>query len=151
MPTPEQSVGHLVRLLRQGRDWSQQELAQKMRAYGYEWSQATVTRLEAASRPIRVNELADLALLFGVPVSHFLDPRVPGWNDLEEPAVLEREIADATEERARVQAEWETATQLQATLASTLASLDGRLALLERWHSRSKAPRAGDLGEPAQP
>ena len=40
-----------------------------MQAYGYQWSQATVTRLESASRPIRVNELADLARLFGVPVN----------------------------------------------------------------------------------
>ena len=51
VPTPEQIVGHQVRLLRQGRGWSQQEVAEKMRAYGYKWSQATVTRLESAYPP----------------------------------------------------------------------------------------------------
>ena len=92
MPTPEQLVGRQVRLLRQGRGWSQQEVAEKMRAYGYQWSQATVTRLESASRPIRVNELADLAMLFSVPATQFLDSRVLelAWDDLD---ALEHEVA----------------------------------------------------------
>ena len=91
LPTPEQLVGRQVRLLRQGRGWSQQEVAEKMQAYGYQWSQATVTRLESASRPIRINELADLARLFGVPPTQFLDSRARdfAWDDLD---ALEREI-----------------------------------------------------------
>ena len=100
LPTPEQLVGRQVRLLRQGRGWSQQEVAEKMRAYGYKWSQATVTRLESATRPIRLNELADLAILFSVPVN-----AVPGlqiqelaWDDLE---ALEHEIDALTAERRR--------------------------------------------------
>ena len=98
LPTPEQLVGRQVRLLRQGRGWSQQEVAEKMRAYGYQWSQATVTRLESASRPIRVNELADLAMLFSVPATQFLDSKIQelAWDDLD---ALEHEIEKLTAER----------------------------------------------------
>ena len=104
MPTPEQLVARQVRLLRQGRGWSQQEVAEKMRAYGYQWSQATVTRLESASRPIRLNELADLAILFSVPVTQFLESRDLEfkWDDLE---ALESEIASLTKERDVLKAE----------------------------------------------
>jgi transcriptional regulator with XRE-family HTH domain len=87
MPTPEQLAARQLRLLRQGRRWSQLEVAEKMRAYGYRWSQATVTRLESASRPIRLNELADLATLYGVRVAQFLESGTP--DDIE---TLEAEI-----------------------------------------------------------
>jgi transcriptional regulator with XRE-family HTH domain len=131
MPTPEQLVGHQVRLLRQGRGWSQQEVAQKMRAYGYQWSQATVTRLESASRPIRVNELADLAILFDVPVAQFLDSGVSRG------IALERLVADLTERRDAIQVELEresvlarAAAQSEAVLAAEVARLNANLAVL---------------------
>src|SRR5689334_14637275 len=89
-PTPEQLVGRQVRLLRQARGWSQQDVAERMRPYGHQWSQATVTRLEAATRPIRLNEVADLAALFGIPVAQFLESPDFEWEDLE---ALELEIA----------------------------------------------------------
>ena len=144
VPTYEQFVGRMVRLLREGRDWSQQELALRMQPYGYQWSQATVTRLESASRPIRVNELADLAALFEIPVSTFLDPAVQNRDDLDGLGDLERELADATEKRALLQAQLEHATQVQAELASALASTEGRIAILERWISRKAAARCGE-------
>ncbi len=142
VPTPEQLVGRQVRLLRQGRGWSQQEVAEKMRAFGYKWSQATVTRLEAATRPIRVNELADLAMLFSVPVTQFLDPRVQGvtWDDLD---ALEGEITELAAQRAHFEAELkshsamaDTAAQARQATAAELARIDGRLAVLAQWVPR---------------
>lgn len=139
VPTPEQLVGRQVRLLRQGRGWSQQDVADRMRAYGYKWSQATVTRLESAGRPIRVNELADLAMLFGVPATQFLDSRVQdfAWDDLE---ALEREIDELTAKRRAVrehldhqEALAEEAAAGRAAVAAHLARIDGRLGVLMQW------------------
>lgn len=139
MPTPEQLVARQVRLLRQERGWSQQEIAEKMRSYGYQWSQATVTRLESASRPIRLNELADLAALFGIPVTQFLESSGPNfeWDDLE---ALEREIVSVTEERDAVLAKLKearyqamVATEYEGATAASLARLNGRLEALMRW------------------
>jgi transcriptional regulator with XRE-family HTH domain len=142
MPTPEQILARQVRLLRQGRGWSQQEFAEKMRAFGYKWSQATVTRLEAATRPIRVNELADLAIVFGVPVTQFLDSAVQGFaqDDLD---ALEREIEELAAQRAHTEADLkrhsamaESAMQAQAAARADLAHIDGRLAVLAQWVPR---------------
>jgi transcriptional regulator with XRE-family HTH domain len=139
LPTPEQLVGRQVRLLRQGRGWSQQEVAEKMQAYGYQWSQATVTRLESASRPIRVNELADLARLFGVPATQFLDSRARNfaWDDLD---ALEREIEELTAERREIrehldrqEALAEEAARGRASVAGHLARVDSRLEVLMQW------------------
>ncbi len=37
-----------------------------MKAYGYDWHQVMIGRIEAAQRPLRLNEAVDLAALFGV-------------------------------------------------------------------------------------
>ena len=162
MPTPEQLVARQVRLLRQGRGWSQQEVAEKMRAYGYQWSQATVTRLESASRPIRLNELADLAILFSVPVAQFLESRDLDfqWDDLE---ALESEIASLTKERDALKTELDekrylamVAAEREGAAAAALARVNGRLGALLRWHPQAAEAHMAQLmaamnSEPAQP
>jgi transcriptional regulator with XRE-family HTH domain len=139
LPTPEQVAGRRLRLLRQLRDWSQQDLVEKMRPYGYEWSQATVTRLEAATRPIRLNELADLAALYGVPVAQFLESLGPesAGDDLE---ALKREIEKLTAERLEIQehldrqeALAEEAAAGRDAVAAHLAHVDRRLGVLMQW------------------
>jgi len=149
MPTPEQLVGRQLRLLRQARGWSQQEVAEKMRPFGYEWSQATVTRLESATRPIRLNELADLALLYGVPIEQFLEPEVQdfAWDDLD---ALDREIKRLTAERDGMQAHMEKAESAERAFARTraeaviyLSRINSRLEALKRW----RPERAAESGE----
>lgn len=153
-PTPEQFVGRQVRLLRQGRGWSQQDVAEKMRAYGYKWSQATVTRLEAASRPIRLNELADLAALFDIPVTKFMEGwsllRTFGWDD---PEALQNEIASLDAERADFKRRLDAAhvvetnaTYAAAELAAEMARIEWQREVLTRWHSQA-AQAAQDQAE----
>ena len=110
-----------------------------MRAFGYEWSQATVTRLESATRPIRVNELADLARLFGVSATQFLDSRARdfAWDDLD---ALEREIGELTAERGEIQKHLDRQEALvdvaeaeRAVVAAHLAHVDSRLGILMQW------------------
>jgi transcriptional regulator with XRE-family HTH domain len=141
VPTPEQLIGRLLRQLRQGRGWSQQEVAERMRAYGYQWSQATVTRLESASRPIRVNELTDLARLFEIHVTQFMNPEESVvWDDLDG---LEREIEELSakqvvmrEHLANQIALAEEAARGRAAVAAHLAQVDRRLELLRQWLPR---------------
>jgi len=129
-----------------------------MQAYGYQWSQATVTRLESASRPIRVNELADLARLFGVPATQFLDSRARdfAWDDLD---ALEREIEELTAERREIrehldrqEALAEEAARGRASVAGHLARVDSRLEVLMQWVPQfveiaQGVPRKGDRRE----
>ena len=111
-----------------------------MRAYGYRWSQATVTRLESASRPIRLNELADLAALYGVPVAQLLESGAP--DDIE---ALESEIDRLIAERAGLLERMAEAAAAAALLADTkaeaaahLTRIDGRLQALMRWRPRAE-------------
>lgn len=121
-----------------------------MQAYGYQWSQATVTRLESATRPIRVNELADLALLFDVSVTQFLAPDI-AKSERDDLDALEREIADLARRRAVVEKDAESEAVLAAAAAAAhareladLARIDGRLAVLKQWH-----PRFAEIAEAA--
>jgi transcriptional regulator with XRE-family HTH domain len=152
VPTPEQFIGRQVRMLRQIREWSQHDVAEKMRAYGYQWSQATVTRLEAATRPIRLNELADLAALFGVPVTHFLEFWTPeyGMDDLD---ALRKEIAALEAEREVMETQlhmartaMDSASMHLNMVAAEKARTEGRLRALKLWLPRlTQSP-----GEPAE-
>jgi transcriptional regulator with XRE-family HTH domain len=63
-----------VRDLRSLRRFSQDDLAERMRAVGHEWSRATVSTVERGQRNVTVDELATLALVLGVTFGDLLDP-----------------------------------------------------------------------------
>src|SRR5260370_9577239 len=73
-PDAEKLAGQHLRMLRQGRGRSQREVAERMKPYAYHWQQATAQRIQAAPRPLRLNEMAALATLFGVRLGHLLAP-----------------------------------------------------------------------------
>ena len=118
-----------------------------MRAYGYDWSQAIVTRLEAATRPIRLNELADLALLFEVPAKELL-----GFDAPEDFDAAEREIGELLTMHTRLreqlsyahsvvlglQGKLAGAQQEEAETAAALLRIDARIEVLAGWHPRYK-------------
>lgn len=49
-----------------------------MQALSYNWLQTTVAKKEAAERPLRVNEVTDLAAVLGVDVPYLLGPPPTG-------------------------------------------------------------------------
>lgn len=54
---------------------SQDDVAERMRALGHEWSRQTVSDVERNVRNVTVDELLGLALVLGTPISELLDPR----------------------------------------------------------------------------
>jgi transcriptional regulator with XRE-family HTH domain len=56
------------------RDWTQEQLADRMNALGYEWSAGVVGFLERGDRTLTVDELFALALTLGVDLPSLLDP-----------------------------------------------------------------------------
>lgn len=70
--SPEDVAGRELRRLRIARGWSQEDVARRMSAYGYDWHQTMVAKTEAAQRPLRLNEAVDLCRLFGVPADALL-------------------------------------------------------------------------------
>ena len=74
-PAPEVIAGRNLRLLRQAHGWSQREVAEKMHGHGYPtWQQSTIGKLESGERPLRVNELAALGAVFGLPAAQLILP-----------------------------------------------------------------------------
>lgn len=60
----EKCLATAVRSLRQERGWTQEQLAARLAVYGFVMHQTTIAKLEAAERPIRLNEAAALAAIF---------------------------------------------------------------------------------------
>lgn len=79
-----------IREARQARHMSQEALADAMKGRGFPWYQVTVARTEASRRPLRVDELAAVASVLGIPVADLL----PGAGDPADRAALERVLRE---------------------------------------------------------
>ena len=63
--TAEREFARNLRAARQNAVMSQLDLARHMSARGWPWRQTTVSKVEAASRPIRLGEALSLCEIFG--------------------------------------------------------------------------------------
>ncbi len=63
----EKSFGDNVRHWRRERNWSQEDLADKLRSEGFDLHQTSVAKIERGTRPLRVAEAAAIATIFRVP------------------------------------------------------------------------------------
>lgn len=71
----ETSFGNKVRQWRQARNWSQEDLADRLREQGFDMHQTTVAKIERGNRPLRVAEAAAIATIFRVPpLAVFMGP-----------------------------------------------------------------------------
>jgi transcriptional regulator with XRE-family HTH domain len=135
---PEERAGKALRQLRLARGWSQEEVAMRMRAYGYDFHQTAIAKVEAAQRPLRVRELADFAALYGVQVQDLVygPARSPAETREEAGEVnrqLERARAAGAAAAANLQAARDAvyaAESAYQAAAAEIAKLEGRLAAL---------------------
>ena len=68
---PASAAGERVHELRTLAERSQSWLARAMKDRGHPWHQPTVHRVEAGERTVSIDEAADLAGIFAVPVGSF--------------------------------------------------------------------------------
>jgi transcriptional regulator with XRE-family HTH domain len=167
---PEEQAGKALRKLRLARNWSQQEVATRMTAYGYDFHQTTIAKIEAAQRPLRLRELADFAALYGVEVQELVHAPTRALPEVDQEiediaaqlgqaqaaAVMSAQNVEATHAAAR-----DAETAHQAALAN-LAVLTRRLDALvtdreklRRWNpsgdSTHEKPDDGDRRDALRP
>jgi transcriptional regulator with XRE-family HTH domain len=75
--TVAETVAGNIRAYRQLRGLEQAALAQRMRAIGIPWRQATVSEVERNRRDVTVTELLGLAITLSATVEQFVDTRGP--------------------------------------------------------------------------
>jgi transcriptional regulator with XRE-family HTH domain len=143
--------------LRLARKWSQEEVAVRMTAYGYDFHQTMIAKIEAAQRPLRVRELADFAALYGVEVQDLVHPPT---GSLEE---VEQEIAEVTlrchllqgravEARQQLEAAREAMQHAEVAYQGStgeIAVLDSRLAALQAQRDKLISWGSGERSSPA--
>jgi hypothetical protein len=107
--------------------------------HAVDFHQTTVAKIEAAQRPIRVRELADLAALYGVEVHELIYPPAGSLQEAgKEIAALRGQLREVT---ARAEAASVAVAKAEADLAAAqekyrarsgqAAMLSGRLSYLE--------------------
>lgn len=83
--------------LRQARiehGWSQQKVADLLAAEGISWHQTQVTKTETGARPIRLNEAAALAEIFGSSLDEMIDGPARRLTLERRVALLEERVAE---------------------------------------------------------
>jgi transcriptional regulator with XRE-family HTH domain len=138
-PDPEVQAGRALRRLRAARGWSQEEVARQMKAYGYDFHQTMIAKIEAAQRPIRVRELADFAALYGVEAHELIYPPAGSLNEADKEISLLRDQLQAATERAeaaadalrKAEADLRAAQEEHRARSGQVAMLAGRLSYLE--------------------
>ena len=71
----ERSFASQLRRLRTDGGWSQDQFAERLRAFGLAHvTQSTISRIENAQRPVRLAEAQAIASILGVPLSAMTDP-----------------------------------------------------------------------------
>jgi transcriptional regulator with XRE-family HTH domain len=132
-PDAEKRAGIQVHNLRVAHGWSQREVAERMKPFGYNWQQATVARIESATRPLRLNELLDLAALFHVSLTDLLVPPM-GRDSLEqvrqEKKALELALEQAEERAKQAAVDAAEHAQAHALVMAEVESIRSRLQLL---------------------
>jgi transcriptional regulator with XRE-family HTH domain len=161
-PDPEVETGRALRRLRLARGWSQAEVAARMEAYGYDFHQTMIAKIEAAQRPLRVRELADFAALYGVEVQDLVYPPTTSLSETDqEIAKVEARLGNVRGQAVAAQKQLEAATgAMQAAQvayqasATEVAVLEGRLASLRAarekltsWESGRGPSRAEGSGK----
>lgn len=146
---PELEAGRALRRLRLARDWSQEEVASRMRTYGYDFHQTTIAKIEAAARPLRVRELVDFAALFGVEVQQLIFPPSDSLEEIEQEMAEVRVAYQVARERAAVAEENLSRAEAALTLAqrerevyrAEISALVHRMGFLNKQRGRFARPR----------
>ncbi|GAC1398569.1 MAG: hypothetical protein NVSMB60_09870 [Mycobacterium sp.] len=110
--TWEKRFGEVVRGWRLARNWSQEEVAEKLRHEGFEMHQTTVAKIERGARPLRVAEASAIGAVFDMPVMAVFELSLPDdapwWSSDSQPTPVREkqellERARDLAERARKQ------------------------------------------------
>jgi transcriptional regulator with XRE-family HTH domain len=120
---PERQIGRRVRDLRTQLGWSQQKLADQMKALGgryANWRQGSIDKTERGLRPLRVNEVVDLASVLGVPAEFLFGPLLAGLDA----AAIDAQIAETEELLKAAESHFNEVHVHRQELASHLAAAE---------------------------
>jgi transcriptional regulator with XRE-family HTH domain len=73
----EKRFGEVVRGWRLDRNWSQEDVAEKLRHEGFEMHQTTIAKIERGTRPLRVAEATAIATVFEMPIMAVFELALP--------------------------------------------------------------------------
>ena len=72
--SPSKALADRLLALRNAHGWTQTELAERMRSFGWSWDRTTVAKLESGSRQLSLDEFIALAWVLGVPPGALVTP-----------------------------------------------------------------------------
>ncbi len=98
--TAEQAFGERIKDARIAKGWSQAGLAKRMSSRYHGWTQSTVAKTEAATRPVRLDEAAALADVLALPLLGLVTAE-KGSERLQAEAELQRLLLERAALRAR--------------------------------------------------
>jgi transcriptional regulator with XRE-family HTH domain len=124
----EKRFGEVVREWRLNRDWTQEDVAERLRHQGFEMHQTTVAKIERGVRPLRVAEAAALAEVFDMPVMAVFEIALPQ----DHADALDNRRIELEQARKRVDDSRETLFSVAQRHAYLLAEVEKLLLRMNR-------------------
>lgn len=130
----EKRFGEVVRRWRLDREWSQEEVSERLRDQGFEMHQTTVAKIERGARPLRVAEAAALADVFEMPVM-----AVFGLAEVEDPrALVDARRTELEQARKRVDDSRATLHSVAQRHAHLLAEVEKLILQMNQHHTNGE-------------
>ena len=137
--TPEQQAGTKIKTRRVELGMSQEHVSDEMRRLGHPWHQTTVAKTEVAGRPLRLNELTDLARILGVRTSHLAATETDMKMEM-----VQNDVVALSGHAARLKAEIDELTQQLAEKTETFERVRKLLGESQKEFDRLIRLNAGD-------
>ena len=131
-----ESFGALVRSARENRQWTQADLAKRLGAMlGKEVNPLLITRTEAGTRPVPLDEVAAFAHLLNLELDPLLNPApIPGSaSDLKKRAAeLRDELDQGHQQEVQLMAAYASVSQQLRTIRTRKDEVERELQAVER-------------------
>jgi transcriptional regulator with XRE-family HTH domain len=140
--TPERQAGTKIKNRRMELGMSQEAVADGMRRLGHSWHQTTVAKTEIAGRPLRLNELTDLARILGVRASHLAATETDMKLEM-----VQNDVVSFSGHAARLEAEIDELTERLAEKKETFEKVRKLLRESQKEFDRLKAEGTASHGK----
>jgi transcriptional regulator with XRE-family HTH domain len=148
----EARVAKNVRRLREGRGISQHQLGADLAIHGVGMHQTTVAKLEAGSKPLRLNEVLAIAAYFEVPIESLWEESGDVVSEYEVADLLrETLIADGLLAKANAAFRRSVAQATSATVMANTAGEDRRKAEVRKRFLAARLAELEQRQKAAQP
>ncbi len=127
----DEIIGKRIVELRERRGWTQGELARLLRERGLNWSQGTLSKVEAGVRPVRLSEVSALSLVLRTKIYDIVNAHLPVQTESDTKQRVRTSLPQVDTTLSRLSKVMDQLSESQAATEEAYRALRGVSAVFE--------------------